>query len=103
MAEQGQLFKQKFGREPGPADPIFFDPDADEPRPLSLESFDAELADLADRAEETGVDPAFIHAWRELGYLVTDENRHMFSAEEAAAWRDAVLRHRGEEDFDDDA
>ncbi|MFI2747265.1 hypothetical protein ACH5BA_13310 [Kitasatospora sp. NPDC018623] len=36
-AVQRQLarFREKFGREPGPDDPLFFDPDADEPRPRS--------------------------------------------------------------------
>jgi hypothetical protein len=29
MQQQLQAFREKFGREPGPEDPIFFDPDAD--------------------------------------------------------------------------
>src|ERR1019366_5812058 len=31
MNQQLQMFRQKFGRDPGPEDPIFFDPDADTP------------------------------------------------------------------------
>src|SRR6476469_6099642 len=31
---QLQAFREKFGREPGADDPIFFDPNATEPRPL---------------------------------------------------------------------
>lgn len=34
---QEELFREKFGRDPGPEDPIFFDPTADEPQPLSQE------------------------------------------------------------------
>lgn len=34
LEEHRQAFREKFGREPGPGDPVFFDPDADEPRRL---------------------------------------------------------------------
>jgi hypothetical protein len=34
MWRQAERFRIKFGRGPGPEDPIFFDPDADGPRPL---------------------------------------------------------------------
>jgi hypothetical protein len=33
---QLEAFRAKFGREPEANDPIFFDPSADEPRPLDL-------------------------------------------------------------------
>jgi hypothetical protein len=36
---QLQAFRTKFGREPGPDDPVFFDPEADEPRPLDREKY----------------------------------------------------------------
>jgi hypothetical protein len=31
----GEPFQSKFGREPGPEDPLFFDPDADKPGRVS--------------------------------------------------------------------
>jgi ribosomal protein L18 len=31
MEHQADRFRKKFGRDPGPEDPIFFDPAADEP------------------------------------------------------------------------
>ena len=34
---QLDLFREKFGREAGPGDPIFFDPDFDVPTPLTDE------------------------------------------------------------------
>jgi hypothetical protein len=37
VERQLQAFREKFGREPGPDDPLFFDPDADTPQPFSLE------------------------------------------------------------------
>jgi hypothetical protein len=35
IEHQLAAFRKKFGREPGPTDPIFFDRDAEEPRPIS--------------------------------------------------------------------
>lgn len=37
VEEQARLFEEKFGRPPGPDDPLFFDPDAEEPSELSVE------------------------------------------------------------------
>jgi hypothetical protein len=37
LEEQRKLFRAKFGREPGPDDPVFFNPDADVPEPLTAE------------------------------------------------------------------
>jgi preprotein translocase subunit SecA len=34
---QRQLFKDKFGRDPRPDEPIFFNPDADVPEPMTAE------------------------------------------------------------------
>ena len=35
IQEQLRKFREKFGRDAGPEDPIFFDPDADTPQPIS--------------------------------------------------------------------
>ena len=35
IQEQLRKFREKFGRDTGPEDPIFFDPDADTPQPIS--------------------------------------------------------------------
>ncbi|MFD9881823.1 hypothetical protein ACFWZT_10200 [Streptomyces alboflavus] len=94
MEAQQALFRQKFGRDPGPDDPLFFDPDADEPTPITKQLFDDVLLDMAERAEEVGIDPAFLLAWREVGYVVTEENRSMFTTAEVLAFTRAVTRHR---------
>ena len=48
----GQLksFKEKFGREPGPDDPLFFDPDYDVPTPLTEAKVKRELVEGARKA-----------------------------------------------------
>jgi len=35
LQEQRRAFIEKFGREPGPSDPVFFDPSCDTPTPLT--------------------------------------------------------------------
>lgn len=39
VEEQRQAFIARFGRPPGPGDPMVWDPDCDEPTPLSEERF----------------------------------------------------------------
>ncbi len=34
MKRQLEAFRKKFGRDPGPDEPVFFDPDEDEPTPM---------------------------------------------------------------------
>lgn len=57
LREQLERFREKFGREPGPQDPIFFDPDASEPTPLDEDRHKAILTEAAADAVESGVDP----------------------------------------------
>ena len=50
MEEQLKSFKEKFGREMGPDDPIFFDPDCDVPTPLTEAKLKKELMEAARKA-----------------------------------------------------
>jgi hypothetical protein len=50
---QLELFRKKFGRNPGPEDPVFFDPKCDVPTPI----LKSELKESLRKAcEKTGVD-----------------------------------------------
>ncbi|MGV0718190.1 hypothetical protein ABQE93_22575 [Mycolicibacterium sp. XJ662] len=104
-ALQGQLdaFTAKFGREPGPEDPIFFDPNSDEPVPMRPESEAQNWAALYRVAEEAGLDPAYIRAWEELGYVVTEMNQRLFSAQEVEEYFEAVRRFDTQLGEDDDS
>jgi hypothetical protein len=103
MERQAGRFRDKFGRDPGPEDPLFFDPDADEPRPRDLDTVTREMTEVLRKAgTEAGVDPALIEAWCELGYVVTEDNRHLFSTSDIAAWNEAVRRHAGDLDDEDE-
>ena len=45
LERQREAFRAKFGRDPGSEDPVFFDPKADDPRPLNDESLVATVVD----------------------------------------------------------
>ena len=99
MAAARDRFREKFGREAGPSDPVFFDPDADTPMPISEEKITAELR----AAAQTMPDPqtrAYMLAYADCGYLVTETNQHTFTAHEVEEFLDAVERHLpdGEDD-----
>ncbi len=92
---QGQLdaFRKKFGREPGPNDPVFFDPAADEPRPLSDEQIDTMGDDLAQMMKDNGAPPEFVHAYMLTTRIVTDHNRQYLSDEDIQEWNEAVAAY----------
>ena len=50
MVRQLESFKDKFGREAGPGDPLFFDPDHDVPTPLTEAKVKRELVEAARKA-----------------------------------------------------
>ena len=66
LAAQREKFIAKFGREPGPDDPIFFDLDEDKLRD-----------DTANAMRAAGIRPALIYAYEETGLIVTQENRRL--------------------------
>ncbi len=53
LLEQRQAFINKFGREPGEDDPVFFDPDADTSQPLTKAKV---FAVMEEAARVTGID-----------------------------------------------
>src|SRR5690349_11633312 len=61
---QLEAFRAKFGREMGPEDPFFFDPDADVPHFRSPEDADLALNFLAELMVQAGLDAAAIYAFR---------------------------------------
>ena len=50
MMKQQESFVEKFGREPRPGDPLFFDPDREVPIPLSESKLRKELSEAARKA-----------------------------------------------------
>jgi hypothetical protein len=63
LLEQRKAFIDKFGREPGADDPVFFDPDKDVPTPIGP---DRTNADLERALRDSGINPAKAEAFRRL-------------------------------------
>jgi hypothetical protein len=90
---QRRAFVDKFGREPGPGDPLVFDPASDTPREISEEAMLADIDSLIERAHQAGQNTAYLKAWKDTGFLVTESNQHLFSAADLDQWNDAVDHH----------
>jgi choline dehydrogenase-like flavoprotein len=90
MRTQGQVFREKFGREMGPDDPIFFDENADTPQPMSKESH---IRILVEACEAAGIPPRLIYAVKKTGLIMGEGNQHLFSEEQRRAWDAAVAEY----------
>jgi hypothetical protein len=91
IEEQKQRFVEKFGREPGPGDNLFFDM----PPLEHAEHF------MVEGMKQAGIDPAVIYAFEKTGLLVTEANEHLISDKDRAEWDAAVLEHRGKHEDGD--
>ena len=87
LKEQFRRFEKKFGRPPGRDDPIFFDPAADEPRPMIDEVIDQHMLEAMHKAK---THPAIIHAYQTTGRLVTEESRKNLTKAQLREWTDAI-------------
>ena len=92
--EQKERFRRKFGRDPGPKDPVFFNEDTDEPQPMSLQEMEELEQEILDFLGAINVPPEFLHAFKVTGRLVTEMNLHLLSDEEIQEWTDAVEEYQ---------
>ena len=90
IQEQLRKFREKFGRDAGPEDPIFFDPDADTPQPISKAGLDEMTGQILSAAGKAGVRPELIYAMRKTGRIVTASNQDLLTDEELQEWQDAI-------------
>jgi hypothetical protein len=91
IERQLAAFREKFGRDPNDDDPILFDPDADDPVPLSDEKYERMMIEAM---TEVGISQAMIFAFKRTGRIVTERNKHLLTAEELREWNDAVDEYR---------
>lgn len=92
LESQCRRFEDKFGRPPGPGDPIFFDPDADEPQPLPATGM--ETATVA-MLEAAGISPAWIYAYQNTGGLLPGPDGTFATTSDQSEWDEAVSRYAG--------
>lgn len=91
LVRQKEAFRKKFGREPVPGEPIFFDPAADAPEPaLDPLPVDNIWEQVVTIATEIGAEPAAVYAMKKTGHMVTADNSDQFTAEELAEYKAAV-------------
>jgi len=90
ISHQKLLFREHFGREPGPEDPLFFDPASATPQFLSGESQEKVWKVLLQAAGDCGIDPAIVYAMNKTGRIVTDDNVQFLTDVELQEWNDAV-------------
>jgi len=90
MQEQKRAFIAKFGREPGPGDPVFFDPDAATPTQMSPVQAEAEMLATLHKA---GLPPEIIHAFRKTGLLGFGD-QSAWPADRRKEWDDAIQEYR---------
>lgn len=89
-----QAFREKFGREPGPEDPLFFDPDADQPQFRSEAQQNAIWESMCNMMLAAGCDPAIVYAARKTERIVTRANRKNLTPAELTEWNNAVDEYR---------
>jgi hypothetical protein len=87
MRAQRRAFRKKFGRDPNPDEPVFFDPNADTPQPLSLDVMERITVTAMRKA---GVAPQIIYAYKKTGLIVGEETLDAISPERLAEWHAAI-------------
>lgn len=87
LRELRDRFQHKFGRPPGPGDPVSFEARVDASNPVDQDRFDATMVTAMEAAD---VDGALIHAYRRTGMLITEFNLRRCSAEDLARWQAAI-------------
>jgi hypothetical protein len=90
LEAQVRRFEEKFGRPPGPDDPLFFDPDADQPQPVSLTGLETETVGMLEAA---GICPAWIYAYQNTGGLLPRPDGSFATPRDQAEWDEAVSRY----------
>jgi hypothetical protein len=85
-----EAFIAKFGRPPGPNDPVFFDPDADTPRPISEETL---ISFTLEAMESAGLPPQYIHAYKKTGLILTEANASLAHPDDRLEWEEAVREY----------
>lgn len=95
LAELFCRFRENFGRDPGPNDPIFFDPHSDHPLPLRQEALNEVWERLADAMVCQGeMTHETAYAMKKTGLLVTEQTKHLLRDAELRVWNKALEEYR---------
>ena len=87
-------FREKFGRDPGENDPIFFDPHSDQPIPSRQEALNEMWERLADAMVCQGeITPEIAYAMKKTGLLVTEQTKDLLRDNELDEWNKALAEY----------
>ena len=89
IEEQKRKFTEKYGREPGPGDNLFYDTPP-------LEHVEHVMVEVIKQA---GLDSAIIYAFAKTGFCVTVANQHLISDKARAEWEAAILEYHAKRWF----
>jgi hypothetical protein len=90
LSAQVRAFEEKFGRPPGPHDPIFFDPHADDPRPISATDLERATTGML---EMSGICGAWIYAYQHTDGLLPLPDGGFNSAADQREWDEHIQRY----------
>jgi hypothetical protein len=90
LQQQLRSFRQRFGRDPGPDDPVFFDASSDSPLPLDLDELQRDILSIMHAAR---IPPDLIYAYLRTGLMVTEDNQRYLSAEDREIWNRALAEY----------
>jgi hypothetical protein len=88
MKEQREVFRKKFGRDPGPDDPVIFDPLADTPVPYPKGKMEEEVVEAMRKA---GIRSEIIYAYKKTGLLLMADTPA--SKRDRKEWNDAIAEY----------
>jgi hypothetical protein len=89
LSSEQEAFKEKFGREWQPGDPIFFDPESDVPKPYPIDEARRILIEVMQMAKTP---PEFIYAFKKTDMLLLVEDIEV-PAERRKEWNDAIAEY----------
>jgi hypothetical protein len=87
LDQQRVAFVQKFGREPGPGDPILFDPNADQPTPFSEDQLNRSMTEGLLLMQ---VPHRFIYGFLKSGIFLTEANHQHVDPSAREDWNQAL-------------
>jgi len=90
---QKKLFIRKFGREPGPDDPVFFDADADTPQFITGQKVEQLVEEVVQAMRKAEIDERYIYAYRKTGLFITEENVDLMTPEELEEFEEAIREY----------
>jgi len=88
LLKQREAFIAKFGREPGPNDPVIFDPNKDTPTPIDVE------ADVLAAMSAANLPPEFAYAYKKTGLLGLLKDKSGWPADRVREWNAAIDEYR---------